>query len=208
MLHKFVKKVALGAFILGTVFTTSMVATSQEAAAADFSGKASMSLNVRRGPGMQYGSMGAVNEGAIVSGPVVNGWVQVSYNGQTGYVSKYYLSGSKGKKSDSSSSKSKSQGKERKSNAPSGRTKTMEATAYHEDGSMRTASGTWPKYGTIAVDPRVIPLGTKVYVEGYGYATAEDTGGAIKGNIIDVYLNSNSEVYHWGRKSVQVTILD
>ena len=48
---------------------------------------------------------------------------------------------------------------------------------------------------TVAVDPRVIPLGSKVWVKGYGYAIAADTGGAIKGNIIDVYVNSEAEAY-------------
>lgn len=86
----------------------------------------------------------------------------------------------------------------------------MESTAYAGDGI--TATGTVPKrnpngLSTIAVDPRVIPLGSKVYVEGYGYAIAEDTGGAIKSNIIDVFLNSNSECYSWGRKMVNVYII-
>jgi len=76
-----------------------------------------------------------------------------------------------------------------------------------------TATGTRAKVGTIAVDPRVIPLGTKVYVEGlygaknYGYATAEDTGGAIKGQIIDLYFNTHRETINWGRQQVNVYIL-
>ena len=88
---------------------------------------------------------------------------------------------------------------------------TVQATAYSGDGI--TATGRKPVYNpdglsTIAVDPRVIPLGSKVYVEGYGYAIAADTGGAIKGNIIDVYLNSDSECRTWGRKhGVKVLII-
>lgn len=62
-------------------------------------------------------------------------------------------------------------------------------------------------YSTIAVDPRVIPIGTRVFVEGYGYATAEDTGGAIKGNKIDVYLHTVADCYNWGRRTVNVYIL-
>lgn len=76
-----------------------------------------------------------------------------------------------------------------------------------------TATGTRAKVGTIAVDPRLIPLGTKVYIEGlngapnYGYAVAEDTGGAIKGEIIDLYFNSHKETINWGRQQVNIYVL-
>jgi len=62
-------------------------------------------------------------------------------------------------------------------------------------------------YSTVAVDPRVIPLGTKLYVEGYGYAIAEDVGGAIKGNRIDLYYNSSGETWDWGTQNVNIYIL-
>ena len=65
-----------------------------------------------------------------------------------------------------------------------------------------------PNVKVIAVDPSVIPLGTKVYVEGYGYAVAADTGGAIKGNKIDVFFPSKSDAYRWGRKTIKVKILN
>ena len=88
----------------------------------------------------------------------------------------------------------------------------MQATAY--SGHNTTATGRKPVkasdgvIGTIAVDPRVIPLGSLVYVSGYGKAIAADTGGAIKGNIIDVYLNSSSECSSWGRKyDIEVGII-
>lgn len=88
----------------------------------------------------------------------------------------------------------------------------VESTAY--SGGGVTATGTVPVrdpngISTVAVDPRVIPLGSLVYVEGYGKAIAADTGGAIKGNIIDVYVNSNEEaINNWGRKyNVPVYIL-
>jgi 3D (Asp-Asp-Asp) domain-containing protein len=84
----------------------------------------------------------------------------------------------------------------------------MECTAYTWTGD-RTATGTWPAIGTIAVDPLVIDLGSRVYVEGYGLAIATDTGGLIKGHIIDVYLNSEAECVIWGRKrGVMVYILE
>jgi uncharacterized protein YabE (DUF348 family) len=65
-----------------------------------------------------------------------------------------------------------------------------------------------PNAKVIAVDPNVIPLGTKVYVEGYGYAVAADTGSAIKGNKIDVFIPSKSAAYRWGSKKVKIKILD
>lgn len=84
------------------------------------------------------------------------------------------------------------------------------ATAY--SGHSNTATGRRPVrnvggISTIAVDPSVIPLGSKVYVDGYGYAIAADTGGAIKGNIIDLYLNSQSECVSWGRRPVNLLIV-
>ena len=70
-----------------------------------------------------------------------------------------------------------------------------------------TATGTKAEKGVIAVDPRVIPLGTKVYIPGYGVATAEDTGGAIKGNRIDVCYASKDQAFSWGVRNVPVYIL-
>lgn len=71
-----------------------------------------------------------------------------------------------------------------------------------------TASGLRSSFGVIAVDPKVIPMGTLVYVEGYGYAVAGDTGGAIKGNKIDVFFYSTSDSQKWGVRTVRIYILD
>jgi 3D (Asp-Asp-Asp) domain-containing protein len=65
-----------------------------------------------------------------------------------------------------------------------------------------------PEVKVIAVDPSVIKLGTKVYVEGYGYAIAGDTGSSIKGNKIDVFFPTKKEAYKWGRKNVTIKILN
>lgn len=81
------------------------------------------------------------------------------------------------------------------------------ATSYSYTG-YRTATGHDPEYGVVAVDPSVIPLGTRMYVEGYGYATALDTGGAIRGKRIDVFLESQAEASHWGVRSVRVYLVD
>ena len=87
----------------------------------------------------------------------------------------------------------------------------VEATAYsrHEDGmSNYTASGTFCKRGVIAVDPNVIPLGTRVFIPGYGYAVADDVGGAIVGNIIDIAFDSVEECYQFGRQWIDIYIID
>ena len=84
-------------------------------------------------------------------------------------------------------------------------------TAFCEGCSGITANGTDlranPSLKVIAVDPHVIKLGTKVWVEGYGVAVAGDTGGAIKGNKIDLFMKSRDVAYEWGRKKVTIKIL-
>ena len=94
-------------------------------------------------------------------------------------------------------------------------TMTVEATAYTaycEGCSGTTATGidlrANPNQKVIAVDPSVIPLGSKVWVEGYGEAIAGDTGGAIKGNKIDVFIPDQQGALNWGRQTVTIKILD
>lgn len=94
----------------------------------------------------------------------------------------------------------------------SGNVRIMESTAYsyaEAGASYFTASGTDLRANpvAIAVDPSVIPLGTLVEVQGYGVALALDTGGAIKGNIIDVHFDNVEKCRQWGRRMVQVRIL-
>lgn len=87
---------------------------------------------------------------------------------------------------------------------------SMVATAY--TGGGLTAMGLKPVrnpdgISTIAVDPNVIPLGSKVYIPGYGYAIASDTGGAIKGNKIDLYMNSENACLNFGRQTVKLYLV-
>jgi len=96
-----------------------------------------------------------------------------------------------------------------------GKTMTVEATAYTascEGCSGITKTGidlrSNPNQKVIAVDPSVIPLGSKVHVEGYGTAIAGDIGGAIKGNRIDVFVPSKDQAYNWGRKQVKIQVLN
>jgi len=72
----------------------------------------------------------------------------------------------------------------------------------------RTASGLRAGYGIAAVDPKVIRLGTRLYIEGYGYAIAADTGRAIKGNRIDICFKTVREARQFGLKKVKVHILE
>ena len=92
-----------------------------------------------------------------------------------------------------------------------GRVIRVEATAYSaaEPGlSAYTACGNLCTRGVIATDPYVIPLGTRVYIPGYGYAVADDTGGAIVGNRIDIAFDTVAECFEFGRQIIDIYILD
>ena len=87
----------------------------------------------------------------------------------------------------------------------------MEASAYLPSdggGSGITATGMAARQGVVAVDPDVIPLGTRLYIPGYGLAVAADTGGAIVGSKIDLCMEDYTSAINFGRRDVQVYILD
>ena len=95
------------------------------------------------------------------------------------------------------------------SNAKSnlGKKITVSATAYSGDGI--TSRGTVPKWGTIAVDPSVIPYGSKIYIPQFDqYFIAEDCGGGIKGNKIDIFMNSESQCNNWGKRTIDIYIVE
>ncbi|MCY7947981.1 3D domain-containing protein [Bacillus atrophaeus] len=91
---------------------------------------------------------------------------------------------------------------------------SVEATGYSlisdelgSDGDSLTATGTQARVGIIAVDPRVIPLGSTVYIPAMGREfTAEDTGGMIKGNKIDIYMAHGDQARQWGRRNIEIYI--
>ena len=98
------------------------------------------------------------------------------------------------------------------------RTLQMEVTAYSEhyescgkhpgeEGYGITASGEPVRLGIVAADPKVLPLHSLIYVEGIGKLEVKDTGSAIKGNKLDLYLPSHKSAVQWGRKTLKVTIL-
>ena len=80
----------------------------------------------------------------------------------------------------------------------------MTATAYTLQG--HTATGAPVGYGVVAVDPSVIPLGTRMTIPGYGEGVAADTGGAIQGAVIDLWFPTDSEAAAWGRQTVTITL--
>ena len=84
-----------------------------------------------------------------------------------------------------------------------------EATAYTWGGGATgmTSVGLMPKRGIVAVDPRKIPYYTKMYIPGYGFALAGDTGGAIKGHRVDLFMDTLHECFQWGRRDVEIYIL-
>ena len=97
--------------------------------------------------------------------------------------------------------------KTRSSQRSLGKQITVSATAYSGDGI--TATGTVPKWGTIAVDPTIIPYGTKVYIPQFDqYFIAEDCGGGIKGNKIDIFMNSESQCNSWGKRTIDIYIVE
>jgi 3D (Asp-Asp-Asp) domain-containing protein len=91
----------------------------------------------------------------------------------------------------------------------------LEATAYYPGPESTgkwadgiTYTGAQAGYGVVAVDPSLIPLGTRLYIPGYGIAVAADIGGAIKGNIVDLCFDTYREAVHFGRRRVKVYVLE
>ncbi|EKX97579.1 3D domain-containing protein [Selenomonas sp. oral taxon 138] len=93
----------------------------------------------------------------------------------------------------------------------SGRSVYVSATGYSAfdpGNGNRTATGTMVRRGVIAVDPSVIPLGTRVFIPGYGEAVAEDIGGSIHGYRIDVAFDSHAEALMFGRQDLEIFIME
>lgn len=89
--------------------------------------------------------------------------------------------------------------------------RTVEASAYtmaEGSGTGLTSTGVVPHHGVVAVDPDVIPYGTRMYIPGYGFAVAADCGGAINGNTIDLFMEDYGDAISWGRRDVTVYFLE
>lgn len=181
-------------------------------------------LNVRTGPSILYDIIELKEKEDVVK--IIkaedNGWYEIELkDGKTGYVCGKYIEteaknlhdysdlynvATEASKSYSSTS-SKSTSSKKSSSSKVVTTMTVSATAYA--GDSITATGTIPKVGrTIAVDPRVIPYGTKVYIPALGGTyIAEDCGGGIKGNKIDIFMSSEAKCNSWGVRNIEIQIL-
>lgn len=180
-------------------------------------------LNVRTGPSVVHEIMEVKGKETVkIIKAEDNGWYEIELeNGKTGYIcGKYVDTEAKNlhdysdlynveeetlKISDKSSSKDVFKSEDLNSNVVT--TMTVSATAYSGDGI--TSTGKVPKVGrTIAVDPKVIPYGTRVYIPALGQTyIAEDCGGAIKGNKIDIFMSSEEKCISWGVRNIEIKIL-
>lgn len=163
-------------------------------------------LRMRGGPGMSHRIVSTAPEGAsvqVLTGPVSDGdddWYQISLTGSiTGWGLGRYLA--------------QSPAAARLPGDGNPRTFVARMTAYANGvggvaKNATTATGTRPRYGVIAVDPKIIPLGSAVTIDGYdGIFVAEDTGGAIKGAALDIWLPDADAAKRYGTQYRRVTVI-
>lgn len=166
-------------------------------------------LNVRSGPSTQNNIIGYLQKGSSVN--IVenknSSWYKVKLsNGKVGYCSRQYLKSPEEINSIVQNTITSSE----KTPTSQNINKTMNAKAYaYCDGTI-TSTGTKPISGrTIAVDPTIIPYGTKIYIPEFDKVfIAEDCGGGIKGNKIDIYMDTKEECISWGIRNIEIYILE
>lgn len=192
MFQKF-KRIAL--VVLTTVILTTAAAATASAATVQATGN--INLRAKASTSSRILTVMKKNTKRTVIGVSKNKeWYKVKVNGKTGYVNCKYVKYSNSH-SGSSSTKTESSGQKKV------KLGNFKLTFY--GGDTMTASGKRPRIKhTIAVDRRVIPLGSKVYIEGWGTYYAEDTGGAIKGKIIDIFVSSEREANRIGIRHANV----
>ena len=192
MFQKF-KRIAL--VVLTTVILTTAAAATASAATVQATGN--INLRAKASTSSRILTVMKKNTKRTVIGVSKNKkWYKVKVNGMTGYVNCKYVKYSNSN-SGSSSTKTESSGQKKV------KLGNFKLTFY--GGDTMTASGKRPRIKhTIAVDRRVIPLGSKVYIEGWGTYYAEDTGGAIKVKIIDIFVSSEREANRIGIRHANV----
>ena len=187
--------------ILGLLLSAVIFTLGRTEAFADNTGIPTTNLNVRSGPSTKYRVVGSLSKNKSVT--ILSssqGWSRVKFNNREGFVSSKYIRVGQDLNTDSNNNGS--------NNNSSSQGKTMNVVAAAYTGHGTTSTGQKPSWGTIAVDPRVIPYGTKIYIPAFDKVfVANDCGGAIKGNKIDIFMNSNSECNNWGRKTIEIQIL-
>jgi len=183
----------------------------QAGASAVVTGTEGRGLKVRSGPGMSHKIVTTVNEGTsvqVVAGPVSDGdddWYQVSVGASASAASSGWAMGRYLVSSTAVKAMANEEGR---------RTFVAKVTAY-ADGvggvpvGARTYSGTRTRWGVVAVDPKVIPIGSALTIEGYDDTifVAEDVGGGIKGEAIDIWLPDAKEAKTYGTQYRRVTIV-
>lgn len=182
---------------IGLVLGICVIGMSESYAAEQIGTITTSSLNVRSGSSVNYrvvGNLGIGNKVTILGSN--SGWYKVKApNNNIGWASSKYI-------------------KVVESNSVTNTTyennisKNLKVVATAYTGYGITSTGQKPVWGTIAVDPRVIPYGTKVYIPCFNQVfIANNTGGAIKGNKIDIYMNNNNQCNNWGRRTIDIQIL-
>ncbi|HZS01784.1 MAG TPA: 3D domain-containing protein [Chloroflexota bacterium] len=169
-------------------------------------------LQLRNGAGLSYPVQGTVREGTrvqIVEGPQTadgHTWFRVSAGSASGWASGRYLNAA-GDDRATLAAASAARGPLPPS---SGRTLQVRVVGYNLGNGSRTASGTTPRFGTVAVDPQVIPLGSRLTIEGFEGTVfvAEDTGSAVRGNMIDIWFEDPVAARRFGTQNRTIIILD
>ena len=184
----------------GSASTGTTTSTSTTTNTASTTVYATSAVNVRSGPSTSYKVITSMSKGQIATKTGVSGnWAKISVNGKTGYVSSKYLTTSKPSTSQPTTSQPSNSGNKKLVG-------NFKLTFYAGDST--TASGRTPRVNhTIAADTSVLPMYTKVYIEGWGTYTVEDRGGAIKGKRIDIFVANNSIARKNGVKYANVYIV-
>src|SRR4051794_16739042 len=168
-------------------------------------------LRLRSGAGVSFPAQGSVREGSrvqIVEGPQsADGhvWFRITAGMTSGWASARYLTAVDDRASQTASSAARGP-----MPPASGRALQVRVMAYNLGSGARTATGTTARFGTVAVDPQVIPLGSRLTIEGFEGTVfvAEDTGSAVRGNIVDVWLDDPAAAGRFGTQNRTVTVLD
>jgi 3D (Asp-Asp-Asp) domain-containing protein len=192
------KTMILGLLLSAVIFTLGGTETF-----ADSTGTSTTNINLRSGPSTKYRVVGSLSKNKSVT--ILSssqGWNRVRLpNNKEGFVSSKYIKAGQDLNTDSNNNGSNN-------NASSQEKITINAVATAYTGYGTTSTGQKPVWGTIAVDPKVIPYGTKVYIPQFNQVfIANNCGGAIKGNKIDIFMNTRQECSNWGRRTIEIQIL-